>query len=73
VFEGITAAGTVPDSHRIPLHRDGPKPPDYHLCAAKVQHFPQSPTKLQEYSKIKKKKALNLIEKSLISSALMLA
>ena len=29
-FEGITAAGTVPDSHRIPLHRSGPKPPDYH-------------------------------------------
>ena len=21
--KGITAAGTVPDSHRIPLHRDG--------------------------------------------------
>ena len=41
-FEGITAAGTVPDSHRIPLHRDGPKPPDYHICAAKVLLF--SPT-----------------------------
>jgi len=23
VFQGITAAGTVPDSHRIPLHRCG--------------------------------------------------
>ena len=39
-FEGITAAGTVPDSHRIPLHRGGPKPPDYHICAAKVQQIP---------------------------------
>ena len=38
-FEGITAAGTVPDSHRIPLHRNGPKPPDYHICAAKVLLF----------------------------------
>jgi len=39
VFEGITAAGTVPDSHRIPLHRGGPKPPDYHLLRRKGTTF----------------------------------
>ena len=38
-FEGITAAGTVPDFHRIPLHRGGPKPPDYHQFCRKGTTF----------------------------------
>ena len=54
MFEGITAAGTVPDFHRIPLHRGGPKPPDYHLCAAKVLLF--SPTTNQSAKIFQNKK-----------------
>ncbi len=54
MFEGITAAGTVPDSHRIPLHRGGQGHPITIKFAAKVQLFLQPTTILQKYSILKK-------------------
>jgi len=56
VFEGITAAGTVPDSHRIPLHRSGSCHPITIFAPQKYYFFPQPPTNPQKYSKIKKEK-----------------
>jgi len=70
-FEGITAAGTVPDFHRIPLHRGGPKPPDYHLCAAKVLLFSPTTNQTAKIFQNKKEKAPKFIDNSLIFSALL--
>ena len=46
---GITAAGTVPDSHRIPFHHGGILPPD---CSFRVQRY-------KEESERPRKKAKN--------------
>jgi hypothetical protein len=64
-FEGITAAGTVPDFHRIPLHRGGPKPPDYHLCAAKVLLFSPTTNQTAKIFQNKKEKGTEIHRKNL--------
>jgi hypothetical protein len=72
VFEGITAAGTVPDSHRIPLHRDGSNHPITTKFRRKgTTFFPNHQPNPQKIQNKNEKVCRKYIEKHLILSILL--